>query len=85
PLVHDVIRDHHSSDDHGKHDDAVACVKLANMMCASKGLGSTTLPWSEVDSQVLTGLHVRDGDIKPLVDRMEHLIGQNQALMDMAD
>ncbi len=82
--VHDVIKDHHSEDYGGENEQAIACIKLANMMCASKGLGSMNLPIPAVPPRVLVSLNIHQDDIKPLVEQMEHLVSQNKELMNMA-
>ena len=84
-MVQDVIRDHHVVDFGGEHEHTIACVKLANMMCTSKDMGSSALPLPPMGPKVLVCLKVEQADIKPLVDQMEKQVALNQELLNMAN
>jgi putative nucleotidyltransferase with HDIG domain len=83
-MVHDVIRDHHKKTFTGEFEQATACITLANMMCASKDFGSTTLPLPQIPADVMIRLGVEPHDIKPLVEQMEKQVSQNEELLNMA-
>jgi putative nucleotidyltransferase with HDIG domain len=79
-----AIRHHHDKLYDGPQASAVACVELANVLCTRKGIGSVGQPLEYLSPSVMSQLGVDRDEIKPLIQRMNDRLDQNQLFLHLA-
>jgi putative nucleotidyltransferase with HDIG domain len=83
-LVQAAIRHHHDYRYDGIYAQAIACVELANVLCTSKGMNSVGVPLAQMSPSVLTHLKIERNEIRPLIDKMNIRLEENEQLLSLA-